>query len=164
MTRLVPFLMMTMFSAACTGGSGPGTDPGPDVVTDAGTKSSCGNKVCEMGETPDSCASDCPTVCGDLVCEGKETQDNCPVDCNAKLKVENDSSYAFYYIYFWPCGSSKDYLNHLSGSLPYGYYVEYDTLAPGCWNIEADTSGSTKVLTINNVQLAAAMLYTWKLQ
>jgi hypothetical protein len=168
MTRLVSLIPL-FFLAACGGG-----DSGSDCLNDpaachetvdAAVKKPCGDGTCDRmgGETATTCAADCHQVCGDLVCEGTETGENCPGDCNAKLKIENDSSYVFYYVYYWQCGHTNDGVNRLSGSLPYGYYLEDDTMTPGCWNIQANTSGNTKVLTMSNVTLKATELYTWTL-
>jgi lysophospholipase L1-like esterase len=41
----------------------------------------CGDFVCDPGETPASCSSDCPDVCGDGLCTGSEDAASCSVDC-----------------------------------------------------------------------------------
>jgi hypothetical protein len=43
---------------------------------------SCGNFMCEPGETSSSCPGDCP--CGDLDCSGGETMASCPEDCTPR--------------------------------------------------------------------------------
>lgn len=56
---------------------GPGSTPPPDEPT-------CGNSVCETGESDKSCPGDCPTgsvACGDGICETGETFNNCTADC-----------------------------------------------------------------------------------
>ena len=48
------------------------------------TPSSCGNGICEEGETWESCPEDCPEpVCGNGICESGETVENCPEDCES---------------------------------------------------------------------------------
>jgi hypothetical protein len=37
--------------------------------------------TCDPGETPTSCAADCPATCGDGSCDPTETPANCPTDC-----------------------------------------------------------------------------------
>lgn len=48
--------------------------------------STCGDGVCNLDETPESCAQDCGdsvvTECGDGTCEPGEDADNCPQDCD----------------------------------------------------------------------------------
>jgi len=53
----------------------------------------CGNAKCEPGETPESCAKDCPPeqkppqpVCGNAKCEPGETPTSCPKDCLGEQK------------------------------------------------------------------------------
>ncbi len=45
----------------------------------------CGNGLCEVGESYESCPGDCNQtggqLCGNGVCESGETASNCPVDC-----------------------------------------------------------------------------------
>jgi hypothetical protein len=50
------------------------------------TLTSCGDAVCNGGETCSSCAQDCgecPAVCGDDECNGTETCSSCAQDCGA---------------------------------------------------------------------------------
>lgn len=46
-------------------------------------ESSCGNSICETGETYVSCDADCdrPIVCGDNICDSSETFSSCVSDC-----------------------------------------------------------------------------------
>ena len=42
----------------------------------------CGNKVCEPGQTPESCPEDClNSACGDGACDPTENAETCPHDC-----------------------------------------------------------------------------------
>ncbi|MBI2889878.1 MAG: FG-GAP repeat protein [Nitrospirae bacterium] len=44
----------------------------------------CGNGVCEAGEDPGSCPSDCSgAICGNGLCESGENYSGCPSDCTA---------------------------------------------------------------------------------
>lgn len=57
---------------------GPGSTPPADEPT-------CGNSICEAGESNKNCSADCshsnPVVCGDGKCELGETVSNCTNDC-----------------------------------------------------------------------------------
>src|SRR3989344_8895732 len=47
-------------------------------------QATCGDAVCDAGETCSSCSEDCGIcICGDALCEGDETCDICPEDCGA---------------------------------------------------------------------------------
>ncbi|MFH2009211.1 MAG: hypothetical protein ABI333_21660 [bacterium] len=49
---------------------------------DDGGVDTCGDGVCDVGETPSSCAEDCPVSCGDGFCtEPEESLESCPEDC-----------------------------------------------------------------------------------
>lgn len=42
----------------------------------------CGNGICDKGETPATCALDCPSgLCGNGLCELDEDPQSCPADC-----------------------------------------------------------------------------------
>ena len=67
-------IIATGGSVASTGGSGVGA---------GGSGPTCGDKVCDDGETCETCPIDCglcPT-CGDGTCDNGETCSNCPQDC-----------------------------------------------------------------------------------
>lgn len=146
----------------CSVGESPASCPEDCEKPDAGV--TCGNTKCDAGETHSTCPADCPAVCGDTKCEGSETQSTCPVDCNAVLKIDNRSTSVFYYVFIWPCGQSNDFLNRLNGTLPNGYYVRYDQMTPGCWNLEARTSGYARTVSMPNVTLTGGQQTTWTIQ
>ena len=59
-----------------------------DISTSSGTGGlTCGNGVCEVGETSSSCSQDCSAgggaVCGNGICESGETSNSCSQDCAA---------------------------------------------------------------------------------
>ena len=41
----------------------------------------CGDGLCNLGESPETCAGDCPVPCGDGECGFGEDALNCPTDC-----------------------------------------------------------------------------------
>ena len=60
---------------------------GCDDYTDK-TSSSCGNSVCDEGESFESCPADCKdsdTFCGDNFCDDDETEKTCPMDCKRNI-------------------------------------------------------------------------------
>jgi len=68
------------------GGEGEGgeTIDGPPI---------CGDTVCAIGETCDSCPEDCPCegpACGDLVCDPDETCADCEEDCGVCAACGDD--------------------------------------------------------------------------
>lgn len=101
---------------------GPGSTPPPDEPT-------CGNSVCEPGESDKNCSADCGDMtnsCGDGICVAGETFNNCSADC----------TYADW------CGTN-------GFSCPSGYTCRanrcvYDPLAESCQGSlgGADCSGS----------------------
>lgn len=61
----------------------------------------CGNELCEVGETNETCAEDCTDEndkCGNAACEDDETAWTCPVDCDLVIPAK------------WTCADS-DYAN-----------------------------------------------------
>lgn len=53
----------------------------PLVQLNPATSSSCGNGICEPGESNSNCIQDCPSFCGNSFCDVGETDANCPQDC-----------------------------------------------------------------------------------
>jgi hypothetical protein len=56
--------------------------PGPPVACGTATQcgSSCGDSICQSGETPQNCVQDCG-FCGDSICSAPESATNCAIDC-----------------------------------------------------------------------------------
>ncbi|MDP3742266.1 MAG: hypothetical protein Q8R15_03060 [Candidatus Micrarchaeota archaeon] len=49
------------------------------------SSSTCGNNLCENGETTNTCSNDCPYrpfTCANAICEGGESYESCPQDCS----------------------------------------------------------------------------------
>lgn len=62
------------------------------ALTQLTTATVCGDNVCMVGETTESCPGDCPpeeeppeAVCGNTVCEAGETPQSCPEDCEIEI-------------------------------------------------------------------------------
>jgi len=63
-------------------------EPPADGLTDAAeevgpTPVTCGDGLCAVGESFETCPEDCTPVCGDIVCTGDESSQTCPEDCGA---------------------------------------------------------------------------------
>lgn len=57
------------------------------------TKTICGNKLCESGESSSNCGKDCSPICGNSLCEAGETSNNCASDCkNSQTSPPQTSS------------------------------------------------------------------------
>jgi hypothetical protein len=48
----------------------------------------CGDGICSVSESFDSCKIDCTPVCGNAICEYGEGQDTCPLDCGGIISPE----------------------------------------------------------------------------
>jgi hypothetical protein len=167
MTRLI-WISFALSLAAC--GSMPTPTPAcenaetcPPESPDAAIppKDVCGDTKCGTTETAQSCPQDC-AKCGDLICSSTETAASCPGDCAAQLKIDNTSSYTINAVYIRACGNSNPFVNELSSTLPPNYYVEFDNLPPGCWDLEAYTT-TNQTYTRNNTTFTEQVLFTWTL-
>lgn len=88
--NLTPYSLKTELTVADITGDGVSdiitTQSGSSVLLSAtgyaGSNTSCGNLVCEFGETYLNCATDCPIpTCGNSICDATETFTLCPTDC-----------------------------------------------------------------------------------
>jgi hypothetical protein len=140
--------------SVCNGGETATSCPADCVV--------CGDNRCEGSETPSTCAADC-TACGNLLCEVGETLSSCPTDCGASLRVRNNSSYTVYYLYLAYCGGawSTDQLG--SAVINPGGSFLLTRIPPGCYYFRAQTAGSVYWQTPSGVSLPAGQTYTWTL-
>ena len=67
----------------------------------------CGDHICQSSETSTTCPQDCPPPpCGNGICAADETGSSCPADCAATFVADNRSSLVVYYLYAWRCGTS----------------------------------------------------------
>src|ERR1700733_3796143 len=134
-------------------------------------KPDCGDGVCNNDETTTSCPEDCKGsgsgsgsnmqgYCGDNICQSDESASSCPADCEAKITVENDSSYAVYDLYAWPCGSDSVGTNILSSALVPDYEITIDGPI-GCFDFGAAYSDTIYWESDNNE--VSNSTYTWTL-
>jgi hypothetical protein len=165
MTRLI-WIAVSLSLYAC--GSSPDPrcdDPDGCSTSPDASVSSCGNRVCETGETQQNCPEDCgtPNQCGDNTCEATETAQSCPSDCSSTLIVNNVSGQTVFYLYAWRCGTTSKGTDLLGSSttLPTNYHVEFDDAAIGCWNFEADALNSSAIYSASNQNIYAQVTYTW---
>jgi hypothetical protein len=185
------FLVVSAFAlAACPsdggGGGGPAceTDPAGCGPAAPDARPPCGDGVCSSTETPQSCPADCHNACGDGtcaanethdscpadckcgdgVCESTETASSCPADCSATVDFDNYSGKTVYYLYAWHCGTTDKGTDLLGNqTLANGYYYEITMANPGCWNFEADASGSVFIDSYYGANVVANQKYTWNI-
>lgn len=128
----------------------------------------CGNGVCDAGETPQTCASDCvaPPACNNNgVCEATEQYATCAADCASKLRVRNSSSYTIFYLYVKRCTDAAWGPDQLGASIiSPGQAFTLGGIPPGCWNFKANDSGFAHTwMSSAGVTMTPGATYTWNL-
>ena len=101
----------------------------------------CGNAVCESGETPTSCAS----------------------DCAATLVVQNGSALTIGSLYVYPCGTAAEGPNQLRASLAAGTRITFTAVPPGCYRFHAVATTGTYWRSSADADLIARRTFTWTL-
>jgi hypothetical protein len=84
MQRLVLGFVFVVLGCGSSGGGDDGDDGADDAPDDpdAAVGPSCGDGVCDAGESSISCPDDCPASCGNGTCEPAESAASCPGDCD----------------------------------------------------------------------------------
>lgn len=145
-------------------------EPGEtSACADCATGPVCGDGVCQPGETT-ACA-DCAAgpICGDGACDPGETAAGCPDDCGAPdpaaLEVRNDSSFSIWYLYVAACGASSWGSDQLGAStIPAGAVFTVNGIPPGCYRLRATTRTSDYFWeTQSDVTLVSSQTYVWTL-
>jgi hypothetical protein len=67
------------------------------------------------------------------------------------------------YLYGWACGGTNSYTNLLSGPLPSNYHVTFDSVIPGCWYLQAYSTGDAQVFNSAALTFIAGQTFTWNL-
>lgn len=136
---------------------------------DCEAQGTCGNQICETGESS-SCPADCappppPDPCGNGVCAATETITSCAADCGARLRVQNSSSYTVYYLYLKRCNETAWSPDQLGASvIAPNQAFTLGGIPPGCWHFRATDLNAAHVwLRTTGTELFAGMQFTWTL-
>lgn len=153
-------LVLSMW--ACGGGDdGSGHEDRPDAG------STCGDGTCQASENQTTCPADCkptppPSSCGNKVCEVGETT-SCPADCPASLKTVNNSSYTVYTLYVAKCEDTTWGVDQTgSGYIAVGTSFTLNGIPPGCYEFKAENT-TTRYWQSQPVVLQPSSTFTWTL-
>ena len=112
--------------------------------------------------------SDCSAgrICelGECVADNNTTGSGGSTATGAELTLENYSSYAVWYFFASPCGSTS-WGDDLLGDnvIPAGYSATLEDIPPGCWDFLAVAEQEVAYWDSYGNQLGAGQLYTWTL-
>lgn len=173
-------VLMAIAFAACVadnGGDGddgdddPDPNPGPvtcgNHVCDAGETTQscpadcgqmmavCGNHVCDAGETAQSCAADCgPTaVCGNHSCEAGETAQTCPADCGPTATCGNAVCEAgeTSATCLSDCGAKLQVVNHSSYTVLFLRFAQCGSTTWGSDQLGTHVIGPSQTFTLAGI-------------
>lgn len=125
-------------------------------ATDEEDGPECGDNVCNGGETTATCAADCPAP--------NPNTPPPPPSGPASLVTVNQSTYTVYSLYVATCGATTWGPDQLGANViqPNGQFT-LTGIPAGCWQLRAETQGSTRYWQRFNVSFAPGSQLTWTL-